>query len=81
MYMTMKKGTEKRIPAGVFKAKCLALFDQVEANQESFLVTKRGRPVARIVPASTGSKHSLRGTILHEEDLLAPIDAPWNANA
>ena len=79
-YMTMKKGTEKRVPAGEFKAKCLALFDEVEARKHAFVVTKRGRPVARIVPISSGAPHSLHGSLLHEDGLLDPVDVKWDAN-
>jgi prevent-host-death family protein len=78
--MTMKP-KDKLVPAGEFKAKCLALFDEVETRGRSFVVTKRGRPVARIVPLPTGRPGSLRGSLLHEDDLLAPVDADWNADS
>ncbi len=74
------KAKEKLIPAGEFKAKCLALLDEVETRRHFFVVTKRGRPVARVVPLLTGKPSSLRGSLLHEEDLLAPIDVKWNAH-
>lgn len=74
--MTMK-AKDRSIPAGEFKARCLALFDEVETHRHSFVVTKRGRPVARIVPLAIPS--SLRGTLLHEEGLLEPIAVAWDA--
>ncbi|MBI4705329.1 MAG: type II toxin-antitoxin system Phd/YefM family antitoxin, partial [Deltaproteobacteria bacterium] len=40
----------KTIAAGQFKAKCLALLDEVAEHAESYVITKRGRPVARVVP-------------------------------
>jgi prevent-host-death family protein len=40
----------RTIPAGEFKAKCLALMDEVEASGETIIVTKRGKPVARLLP-------------------------------
>jgi prevent-host-death family protein len=40
----------RTIPAGEFKAKCLALMDEVEAHGETLVITKRGKPVARLVP-------------------------------
>ncbi len=76
--MTMK-AKSKVIPAGEFKAKCLALFDEVETRRRSFVITKRGRPVARIVPLSTGTSSSLLGSVVHEEDLLAPVETEWEA--
>ena len=41
----------KQIPAGEFKAQCLAIMDQVFLTGESILITKRGKPVAKLVPA------------------------------
>ena len=78
MTMTTK---DKPVPAGEFKAKCLALFDEVETRRRSFVVTKRGRPVARVVPLPLDTVSSLRGSLLHEEDLLAPIDVKWDAQS
>ena len=79
--MTMKKSNDKQVPAGKFKAKCLALFDEVEARRHTFVITKRGRPVARIVPLSTGKPSSLRGSLLYEEELLTPIDTKWDVRS
>jgi len=76
--MTMSsKPKEKRIPAGEFKAKCLGLLDEVEARGRSFVVTKRGRPVARVVPLV--SQRKLLGSVLHEEDIMSPVDVTWDA--
>ncbi len=46
-----RKGTV--VPAGVFKQKCLALIDEVARTHRPILVTKRGKPVARLVPADS----------------------------
>ncbi len=40
----------KTIPAGQFKVHCLALMDEVRAKREAVLITKRGKPVAKLVP-------------------------------
>jgi prevent-host-death family protein len=83
--MTMKRSaarkppTERVVAAADFKAKCLALFDEVERGG-TFIVTKRGRPVARVVPLPTGGSSSLRGSLLHDEDILAPVDMEWEAH-
>jgi prevent-host-death family protein len=79
-FVTMKV-KERLIPAGEFKAKCLALFDEVEHSGRTIVVTKRGRPVARIVPLPLGKPSSLRGSLVHEDDLLAPIQVRWNAQS
>jgi prevent-host-death family protein len=49
------------VAASEFKAKCLRLLDQVEEEGRTLVITKRGRPVAKVVPASP-PKRSLRGT-------------------
>ncbi len=38
------------IPAGVFKAKCLQLMDDVQKHQKEIIITKFGKPVAKLVP-------------------------------
>lgn len=43
----------KKIGAAQFKAQCLALLDQV--GPDGLLITKHGKPVARLVPAAAGS--------------------------
>ena len=69
------------VPAGEFKAKCLALFDEVETRGRSFVVTKRGRAVARVVPLSTGKRSSLLGSLLRDDDLLEPVEVDWDASS
>lgn len=46
MYTSLMK-----ITASAFKAKCLRLLDQVSRTGEELIILKRGRPVARVVPA------------------------------
>jgi prevent-host-death family protein len=41
----------KKMAAGMFKAHCLAVMDEVQAKRESVLITKRGKPVVKLVPA------------------------------
>ena len=45
----------KRIAAGAFKARCLAIMDEVRAKRQTVLITKRGRPIAKLVPADAAS--------------------------
>jgi prevent-host-death family protein len=40
----------KTMPAGTFKSKCLAVMDQVQAKCEAVIITKHGKPVAKLVP-------------------------------
>ena len=41
---------EKQIAAGEFKAQCLRLMDDVNSTGTSLVITKRGVPVAKLVP-------------------------------
>jgi prevent-host-death family protein len=72
------------IAAAEFKAKCLHVLDEVEKTREPITVTKRGRPVARIVPIPA-EPHSLfgiaEGTIIYnaDDDLLSTGEA-WDAD-
>lgn len=66
-----------RIGAGEFKAKCLALLDEVSESGRHVVVTKRGRPVAEIVPFEEAP--SLEGSIVREGDLISPLDATWDS--
>lgn len=42
----------KTMAAGVFKANCLAVMDEVRAKRVTVVITKRGKPVAKLVPIS-----------------------------
>jgi prevent-host-death family protein len=56
--MVISRGLVMRsIPAGEFKARCLAIMDEVLSSGESIVITKRGRPVVRIGPAGTADSH------------------------
>jgi prevent-host-death family protein len=43
----------KTMAAGTFKTNCLAVMDEVQAKHETVLITKRGKPVAKLVPVNT----------------------------
>ena len=44
----------KKMAAGSFKAKCLAVMDEVHAKCETVIITKHGKPVAKLVPCAVG---------------------------
>lgn len=67
------------IPAGEFKARCLALLDEVDETGASLVVTKRGRAVALVVPVQSHQPASLAASIVHEGDLVEPIAGAWDA--
>jgi prevent-host-death family protein len=45
----------KKMAAGSFKIHCLAVMDEVQAKRETVVITKRGKPVAKLVPADNDS--------------------------
>ena len=70
----------RSIPAGTFKSTCLALLDEVAETGEEIIVTKRGKPVARLVPLAEPLPESLEGSItflVSDEELIAPLFPDW----
>ena len=70
------------IGAGKFKAQCLALLDKVAREHETIVVTKRGKPVAKVTPVTQAEKtlrEQLKGSILREKDIISPVSIPWEA--
>ncbi len=49
--------------ASRFKAECLAILDQVEQMRISVVITKHGRPIARVVPLDVGYEESTLGSV------------------
>ena len=72
----------RRISAGDFKARCLALMDEVRDRGGEYLITKRGVPVARLVPVRHEPRRlfgSMKGTVTVLGDIVSPLDEPWEA--
>ncbi len=70
------------IPASEFKARCLALMDDVAKTGETLVVTKNGKPVAELRPYSGGRAESpfgLHAKLELKADIIAPIEDRWNA--
>lgn len=57
----------KSIAAGKFKNVCLKMLDDVAANKTTIVITKRGRPVAKLVPyVLRAKKGGLAGSVLKQ---------------
>lgn len=72
----------KEISATQFKAQCLAMLDDVADSGSELVITKRGRPVARVVSADDGA--SMEGSVeflVGDDELIEPIDEAWDAQA
>ncbi len=77
--MTLNR-SRRTISAAEFKARCLALLDEVRDTHETLVVTKRGRPVAKVVAVEEEARGKpLRGSVRVKGDILAPIEEPWDA--
>jgi prevent-host-death family protein len=69
----------KKMPAGVFKTNCLAIMDEVHAKRETVVITKHGKPVAKLVPAETETDeiyNFLAGKGRIVGDVLSPALTP-----
>jgi len=69
----------KTMAAGKFKAQCLKVMDRVNATREPVLITKKGRPVAKLVPADPPGQDffgCLAGTIEIVGDIESPVEPP-----
>ena len=75
---------QRTIAAGEFKAKCLKLMDEVRATGEEIVITKHGKPVAKLAPVE-GAENArpetlfgcMKGSIEILGDIVEPVDAGW----
>lgn len=75
----MTMGKLETVAAGEFKAKCLSLLDDVALTGKELIVTKRGKPVAKLVPVTKTEGASLLESIVWERDIISPIGEGWDA--
>ena len=71
----------KTIPAGAFKARCLAIMDEVQSRREAVVITKRGKPVAKLVPVDKEKDEIFgffkgKGKIEIKGDIVSPPLTP-----
>jgi len=73
-------GKTREIAAGEFKAKCLAIIDEVSESGQEVIITKRGKPTAKLVPIEEASVDSLFGRLKgiveivgDPDDLIKPV--------
>jgi prevent-host-death family protein len=75
----------EQIPAAQFKANCLRLMDQVARSRTPIVITKRGKPVAKLMPISDEPIDifgRMAGTIRICGDIISPIDdLEWTGDA
>ena len=73
------------VSSGEFKSKCLKLLDEVKNLHVEIIITKFGKPVAKLVPVKDRLVRSafgyLKGTVISEKDVVAPTGEAWEADA
>jgi len=70
----------KTLAAGYFKARCLKIMDQVRSTREPVTITKKGKPVAKLVPVDAPAAEDVFGCLKDEiqiaGDIMAPVVLP-----
>ena len=88
MDMTMviicsRRHNMQTVKASEFKAKCLALMDEVARTGEPLLITKKGKPVAELRPLAGLRRKTPfgahKGLVEIRGDIITPLDEPWEA--
>jgi prevent-host-death family protein len=65
----------KQMRASAFKARCLAVMDDVQATGEPVIVTKRGKPVVKVVPVKT-EHDDIFGSMADQVEIVGDIESP-----
>ena len=73
-----------KVKAGDFKAKCLKLMDDVRKYHIEIIITKYGRPVAKLVPVDEEPEKALFGylgdSVTITGDIVKSTGEKWNAD-
>lgn len=77
MWPTQVVMKNRSVPAAMFKANCLSLLDEVSRSRTQLVVTRRGTPIARVVPLERPARRDkLKVRILG--DVVGPSEPEWN---
>lgn len=73
----------KKIPVAKFKAECLAILGEVHEKEESYVLTKHGKPIAQVNPyrKSASGENPLKDSIVFQKDIVEPIGDTWEADS
>ena len=72
----------RTMKASEFKTKCLALMDEIAESGEEIVITKYGKPVAKLTPCEPEPVNWFgrdRDIIIMHDDLIEPVDVEWEA--
>lgn len=80
----MSTPKRKTLSVSEFKTHALGIFDDIMKTGQSLVVTKFGKPLAKVIPFAGKGKNpvpgKLKGTVLHEGDIVSPLGAKlWKA--
>jgi prevent-host-death family protein len=78
--MGHRPSRERAIPAGEFKARCLELMEEVRERRTEYVITKRGKPVAKLTPCDDTPSDAfgvLKGAVTSHDDIVAPDPEAW----
>ena len=81
-YAASGRKATARVPASTFKDSCLQLLDRVQQTREEIVVTKYGRPVAKLVAFDQSPPRlfgCLAGSVTVHGDIVAPTGEAWDA--
>lgn len=81
--VTYMKTIPENIPAGEFKAKCLKIMDEVKLQHKTIVITKYGKPIAKIVPfdnAPLSLYGALKGSVKIKGNIIETTGEIWEAD-
>ena len=80
----MSKRPRDTVGSAEFKGRCLELIDRVKEARAEYVVTRHGRPVARLVPVETARRTSLvgalAGSVVRYDAPFEPVPGEWDVN-
>ena len=65
----------KQMPASAFKARCLKVMNDIQATGEPVIVTKRGKPVVKVIPIKP-ENDDIFGSMADEVKIVGDIESP-----
>ena len=81
--ISKKSAKSSPMPAGKFKAQCLKLMDEVRDRHCEIVITKRGKPVAKLVPFEDKRPDIFgyaKGSLVILGDIVGPTGEIWDAD-
>jgi len=72
----------KSMSVSKFKEKCLSVIEEVRNQKKRVLITKRGEPIAEVIPVENHEKDiPLKKTVIFLGDILSPVaEEDWEAS-